>query len=166
MAGSVSGTWGYRRELRGQWDRLRWQLPASFVGAGVGAWLLLHLPEKVFTEVVPVLLIGALILVVVGPRIQNWARRRAEEEGRSAEHVSAGRMAALVAGHVRGRDLRRLLHRRAGDPADGRDGRTAARGHAADERREEPAVTGRQHRRRGRLHAGRVRPDQLGWQRV
>ena len=49
VAGSASGTWGYRRELRGQWHRLRWQLPASFVGAGVGAWLLLHLPEKVFT---------------------------------------------------------------------------------------------------------------------
>ena len=29
VAGSVSGTWGYRRELRGQWDRLRWQIPAS-----------------------------------------------------------------------------------------------------------------------------------------
>jgi uncharacterized protein len=96
VAGSVSGTWGYRRELRGQWDRLRWQMPASFVGAGVGAWLLLHLPEKVFTQVVPVLLIGALILVVIGPRIQEWARRRAENAGRSAEHVSPKQMAALV----------------------------------------------------------------------
>jgi uncharacterized membrane protein YfcA len=96
VAGSVSGTWGYRRELRGQWNRLAWQIPASFVGAGVGAWLLLHLPEKVFTEVVPVLLIIALILVVVGPRIQVWARKRAEETGRSAEHLSPRRMAALV----------------------------------------------------------------------
>ena len=96
VAGSVSGPWGYRRELRGQWDRLRWQIPASFVGSVMGAWLLLHLPEKVFTEVVPVLLVGALILVVVGPRIQDWARRRAEAAGQSAEHVSPRRMAALV----------------------------------------------------------------------
>jgi uncharacterized membrane protein YfcA len=96
VAGSASGTWGYRRELRGQWHRLRWQIPASFAGAGLGAWLLLHLPEKVFTEVVPVLLIIALILVVVGPRIQAWARSRAEATGRSAEHVSPRRMAALV----------------------------------------------------------------------
>ena len=98
VAGSVSGTWGYRRELRGQWDRLRWQIPASLIGAGLGAWLLLHLPEKVFEQVVPVLLIAALVLVVIGPRIQEWARRRAEEAGRSAEHVSPRRMAALVAG--------------------------------------------------------------------
>jgi uncharacterized membrane protein YfcA len=98
VAGGISGTWGYRHELRGQWDRLRWQIPASFVGAILGAWLLLHLPEKVFTAVVPVLLIGALILVVLGPRIQSYARRRADDAGRSVEDVSPGRMAALVAG--------------------------------------------------------------------
>jgi uncharacterized protein len=46
---------------------------------------------------VPVLLIIALILVVIGPRIQAWARDRAEREGRSADDVSPGRMAALVA---------------------------------------------------------------------
>lgn len=96
VAGSASGTWGYRRELRGQWNRLRWQLPASFVGAGFGAWLLLHLPEKVFQQVVPVLLILALVLVVVGPRIQEWARRRSEAAGESAEHVSPRKMVMLV----------------------------------------------------------------------
>jgi uncharacterized membrane protein YfcA len=56
----------------------------------------LHLPEKVFASVVPVLLVLALALVVVGPRIQKWARRRAEESGQSPDHVSSRRMAALV----------------------------------------------------------------------
>ncbi|MCG7597689.1 sulfite exporter TauE/SafE family protein [Mycobacterium sp. C3-094] len=97
VAGGVSGTWGYRRELRGQWHRLRWQIPASLLGAGGGAWLLLHLPEKVFLRIVPVLLVLALVLVVIGPRIQAWARRRAEAAGQSADHVSAARMTALVA---------------------------------------------------------------------
>jgi uncharacterized membrane protein YfcA len=96
VAGNVSSTWSYRRELRGQWDRLRWQIPASILGAMLGAWLLLHLPEKVFTAVVPVLLILALILVVVGPRIQAWAQDRAEKAGRSTEDISAGRLAVLV----------------------------------------------------------------------
>jgi len=96
VAGNVSSTWSYRRELRGQWNRLRWQIPASILGAILGAWLLLHLPEKVFTAVVPVLLILALILVVVGPRIQAWAQNRAEKAGRSAEDISAGRLAVLV----------------------------------------------------------------------
>ena len=96
VAGGVSGTWGYRRELKGQGRRLAWQIPASCLGAVMGSWLLLHLPEKVFTEVVPVLLILALVLVVIGPRIQAYARRRADQEGRSAEHLSRGRLMALV----------------------------------------------------------------------
>jgi len=98
VAGGISGTWGYRRELRGQWHRLRWQIPGSVLGAILGSWLLLHLPEKVFQQVVPVLLVAALVLVVIGPRIQTWARNRAEASGRSAEHVTPGRMAALIAG--------------------------------------------------------------------
>lgn len=96
VAGGVSGTWGYRRELRGQWHRLRWQIPASFVGAALGAWLLLNLPETVFEQVVPVLLIAALVLVIVGPRIQSYARARAEAAGQSAEHVSRLQLASVV----------------------------------------------------------------------
>jgi uncharacterized membrane protein YfcA len=98
VAGNVSGTWGYRAELRGQWDRLRWQIPASLTGAVLGAFLLLHLPEKVFIRIVPVLLVLALVLVVIGPWIQSWARRRAEAAGRSAEHTTPARMATLVLG--------------------------------------------------------------------
>ena len=98
VAGGVSGTWGYRAELSGQWRRLRWQIPASMAGAAIGAFLLLHLPEKVFTQIVPVLLVLALALVVTGPRIQAFARRRAEFAGHGAGHVSALRMVALVLG--------------------------------------------------------------------
>jgi uncharacterized protein len=97
VAGNISSTWGYRAELRGQGNRLVWQIPASILGAIVGAWLLLHLPAKLFTEVVPVLLIIALILVVVGPRIQAWAQDRAAKAGHTADDVSRGRMAAVVA---------------------------------------------------------------------
>ena len=98
VGGGVSGTWGYRAELRGQWHRLRWQIPASVTGALIGSFLLLHLPERVFIQIVPVLMILALLLVIAGPRIQDYARRRAEAAGRSAEHVPPLRMAALVVG--------------------------------------------------------------------
>lgn len=98
VAGGISGTWAYRRELRGQWDQLRWQIPGSVAGAMLGAYLLLHLPESVFNRVVPVLLVIALALVVIGPRIQAIAQRRAEEAGRSPEHLSRRRMVALTLG--------------------------------------------------------------------
>ncbi len=98
VAGSVSGTWGYRRELKGQWPRLKWQMPASFVGALCGAWLLLNLPTSVFVAVVPVLLVGALVLVVVQPRIQAWAARRSEAAGVAVDHVTRTKLTLLTIG--------------------------------------------------------------------
>ncbi|WP_424808222.1 sulfite exporter TauE/SafE family protein [Rhodococcus sp. 27YEA15] len=94
VAGGVSGTWGYRRELAGQWNRLRWQIPASVVGAVLGSWLLLHLPEKLFETIVPILLVLALALVVLQPRIQAWAKKRSTEE----TGLSANRLALLTTG--------------------------------------------------------------------
>lgn len=96
VAGSVSGTWGYRRELAGQGRQLRWQIPASFCGAVVGCWLLLHLPETVFNAVVPVLLVGALFLVAMQPRLQRWAAVR-RGDGAARPPLSPLRIAAMVA---------------------------------------------------------------------
>lgn len=98
VAGGISSTWAYRRELGGQWARLRWQIPGSLLGAVLGAYLLLHLPESVFNRIVPALLVGALALVVVGPRIQSLAQRRAVAAGRSVDQLSDGRLAALALG--------------------------------------------------------------------
>ncbi|MDF0528860.1 sulfite exporter TauE/SafE family protein [Tsukamurella sp. 8F] len=94
VAGGVSSTWGYRRELAGQGSRLRWQTPASLLGALLGCYLLLHLPETVFESVVPVLLVLALILVIVGPRIQRAAAARADGD----PTLTTARLGALVAG--------------------------------------------------------------------
>ncbi len=96
VPGSASGTFGYRRELAGQGSRLRWQIPASFLGALVGAWLLLNLPESTFKKVVPVLLVVALVLVVVQPRLQVEIRRRAAAAGRDQDTLGRGRFAALI----------------------------------------------------------------------
>ncbi|TXI50175.1 sulfite exporter TauE/SafE family protein [Mycolicibacter arupensis] len=98
VAGGISSTWAYRRELRGQWDRLRWQIPGSLLGAVLGAYLLLHLPESVFNRIVPALLVGALALVVIGPKIQSLAQQRAAAAGRSLDELSGRRLAALAIG--------------------------------------------------------------------
>lgn len=96
VPGGVSGTWGYRRELAGQWSRLKWQLPGSLLGALTGAWLLLHLPEDTFVTVVPILLVLALLLVIFQSRIQGWVRRRTAAAGKDHNEVSSGRLALLV----------------------------------------------------------------------
>jgi uncharacterized membrane protein YfcA len=72
VAGSLSGTFGYRGELAEQGPRLRRLAVATVLGTLVGAWLLLSLPEEAFSTVVPVLILVACALVALQP----WIARR------------------------------------------------------------------------------------------
>lgn len=78
VAGGAAGAWGYRRELKGRGRQLLRLLPASLLGGITGAWLLLHLPEKVFHYAAPALIVLALLMVVFQPRLQRWVRNREE----------------------------------------------------------------------------------------
>lgn len=92
VAGGLTGIHGYRAELTGQGSTLRHLAPASLLGAATGATLLLTLPESAFAAIVPVLIAAALLLVVLGPRIQAWAAVR------HPDHDSLGRRLLLTAG--------------------------------------------------------------------
>ncbi|MGW1994858.1 sulfite exporter TauE/SafE family protein [Embleya sp. NPDC001921] len=86
VPGSVSGAIGYRRELAGQRPRLIRLGAASLLGGLAGAILLLTLPDDAFKAIVPVLIVLALVLVVLQPRLaKRLAARRADsgagEEG-------------------------------------------------------------------------------------
>lgn len=71
VPGSLSGAYGYRRELKGR-GRLLLQLAVSSVLGGiVGAVLLLALPESAFKTIVPFFIAIALVLVVLGPRLSR-----------------------------------------------------------------------------------------------
>lgn len=76
VAGGVTGTYGYRAELTGQSQALRRLMPLSLLGAVVGATLLLVLPPTAFKAIVPALIALALVLVVLGPRLQVAAATR------------------------------------------------------------------------------------------
>jgi len=67
--GSFVGAYGYRRELKGQGRRVAILSTGTLLGATTGAVLLLVLPPGAFTAVVPVLIVLALVLVVLGPRL-------------------------------------------------------------------------------------------------
>ena len=69
--GNLSGTIGYRRELKGQMNRLRRLTLPAIAGGSVGAVLLLSLPGRVFLNVVPALIIFAIVLVIVQPRLSE-----------------------------------------------------------------------------------------------
>jgi uncharacterized membrane protein YfcA len=71
VPGGVSGAHGYRRELAGQQARIVRYGSASFLGALLGASLLLVLPAGVFKAVVPALILIAMVLVVIQPRLSR-----------------------------------------------------------------------------------------------
>ena len=90
VPGSVSGAWAYRRELAGQRARVMRLAGASLTGGVVGAILLLVLPESAFDAIVPVLILLAVALVLLQPRLSTLIAKR---EGAPAH----GGVAAIVA---------------------------------------------------------------------
>ncbi|TDV51027.1 sulfite exporter TauE/SafE family protein [Actinophytocola oryzae] len=90
VLGSVSGAIGYRRELKGQGGRLVRFGAVAVLGGVTGALLLLVLPADAFEAVVPVLIVVALVLVILQPRI---SRRLAE---RGADRHPHGGVPLLV----------------------------------------------------------------------
>jgi len=67
--GSFVGAYGYRRELVGQRQRATVLLTATVAGSTIGAVLLLVLPAGAFKQIVPALIVLALLLVIFGPKI-------------------------------------------------------------------------------------------------
>lgn len=85
LPGGVSGTWGYRRELRDLRHLFGPLLATSAVGGLAGALLLLVLPSETFDAVVPVLIALAGVLVVAQPAIKRWVARRAQRTAAAGE---------------------------------------------------------------------------------
>lgn len=99
VPGSITGSVGYRRELRGMGPDLRRYVPMSLLGGVGGAVLLLVLDPELFRTIVPVLIVIGIVLVAFGPRINAWtARRREAAEGDGSGHRVAMQAGVLGAG--------------------------------------------------------------------
>ncbi len=81
VPGSLTGAWGYRRELAGQGRRTLVLLVGSLLGASIGALALLVLPAGAFETIVPVLIGLGVLLVLLQPRLSVRVARRREEQG-------------------------------------------------------------------------------------
>jgi uncharacterized membrane protein YfcA len=96
IAGGLTSSIGYRRELRGRRMLLLKLVPASVLGALTGAFLLLNLPASSFEAVVPVLIAVAVVLVAVQPLLQRRLTTRDDDE--MDRPVRGGRLVALIGG--------------------------------------------------------------------
>ena len=78
LPGSLSGAIGYRRELAGQRPRAIRLSIVGGIGGLIGGLLLLTLPETAFAHIVPFLILFAVVLVALQPRLTRaMAGRRA-----------------------------------------------------------------------------------------
>lgn len=84
IPGTISGSFGYRRELAGQGKRVARLAVGSALGAVGGTALLLSLPAKAFETIVPVLIGLALVLVLVQPKLSKIVLGRIDEQSQPA----------------------------------------------------------------------------------
>jgi uncharacterized membrane protein YfcA len=81
--GSISAVTGQRPELAGQRRRTAMLAIPAAAGGLLGAVLLLALPQSVFHQVVPVLVLLAVVLVIVQPRLSTYLAWHGASDGNS-----------------------------------------------------------------------------------
>ncbi len=91
LPGYLGGSLAQLNDLKGQKKRLFLVLPAAVVGGLLGGILLLSTGEKLFSDLVPYLILGASLLLAVQDPVRAWLLRQAQ-----AKQTAAGGSALQV----------------------------------------------------------------------
>jgi uncharacterized protein len=73
--GYFGGTWAQRSDLKGQGGRIRLLLPIAIMGGIAGGLLLVLTGEKLFSSLIPYLILFATMLLAAQDRLKNWIFR-------------------------------------------------------------------------------------------
>ncbi|MFH1524401.1 MAG: sulfite exporter TauE/SafE family protein [Chloroflexota bacterium] len=76
--GFLGGILGQAKDLKGQKRRIWIVVPAGMLGGLTGGLLLLHTSEKLFSNLVPFLILAASILLAIQNPARAWLARRLE----------------------------------------------------------------------------------------
>jgi uncharacterized protein len=79
--GYFGATLAQAKQLKGQEKRVWWAVPASVVGGVLGGVLLLRTEERLFSALVPYLILLASALLAVQGPVRKWLTRRAQQTG-------------------------------------------------------------------------------------
>jgi uncharacterized protein len=74
--GYLGGTLAQKKDLQGQGKRLWLVVPAAIIGGVLGGWLLLRTGEKLFTDLIPWLILLASGLLAIQDPVRTWLTRR------------------------------------------------------------------------------------------
>lgn len=84
VPGYLGATFAQMKDLTGQGRRLRLLVPTGAIGGIAGGLLLLNTSEKLFSDLVPYLILLAAGLLAVQDWVRKWVVRRIEATGGSA----------------------------------------------------------------------------------
>lgn len=84
LPGYLGGTLAQKNDLKDQKKRLWLLVPAGLFGGLVGGILLLKTGEKLFTDLVPFLILIASTLLAIQNPVRKWLTRRQEQGAKAA----------------------------------------------------------------------------------
>lgn len=88
-AGYISGAYALKQEIISGTKQLKLTLVLSVLGGAIGAFMLLHTPEALFTQSVPWLLLFAALLFTFGGQINSFIKKA------ESKHKHAGKAGAF-----------------------------------------------------------------------
>ncbi len=89
--GTLASVGAYRNELRGENSKMLLPLMLTgLTGALIGAYVLLHTPQKTFLRLIPYLLGGATIIFALSGRVTAWVRERSHHVRNRTKLAVAG----------------------------------------------------------------------------
>ncbi len=95
LPGYIGGTLAQRKDIKGQEQRLWYLIPAGLIGGLIGGFLLLRTGKKLFSELVPWLILVASLLLAIQDPVKAWLTRRMANRQPGGSHE---RWAALPTG--------------------------------------------------------------------
>jgi uncharacterized membrane protein YfcA len=84
LPGYLGGTLAQQKDMQGQRKRLMLFIPAGAVGGFIGALLLKISTEKLFSDLVPYLILAASLLLAIQDPVKAWLVKRAQSAGRKS----------------------------------------------------------------------------------
>jgi len=99
--GYLGGTLAQSKDLKGQKERLWIALPAAVLGGLAGGILLLQTGEKLFTNLVPFLILLASALLAIQSPVRTWLTRR-QEQGKANPAAGIWAFIAVFLGAIYG----------------------------------------------------------------
>lgn len=95
--GYLGGSLAQKEDLRGQGKRLLWMLPVGALGGVFGGYLLLISGEKLFSQLVPYLILGATALLAVQDPLRKWLLRHSQPGLESSSNEKAALLPVWLA---------------------------------------------------------------------